>query len=243
MYKTGDLVRCLPDGSLQFLGRLDHQVKVRGFRIEPGEIEAVLGEHPGVREAAVVARIDDGASTPRLVAYVVPAPGSPPPPADLRAFLEPRLPAYMVPAAFVLLDALPRTPSGKVDRLALPAPEALRPAHDRAYVPPRTAAEQTIAVAWQAVLRIDQAGLHDNFFALGGDSLLLAEVHARLQADGHPGVSLIDLFQYPTIAALARRLEGDTGPASRDDVADRARQQQAALERQKTRHPSFRSPD
>jgi amino acid adenylation domain-containing protein len=243
MYKTGDLVRCLPDGSLQFLGRLDHQVKVRGFRIEPGESEAVRGEHPGVREAAVVARTDDGASTPRLVAYVVPAPGSPPPPADLRAFLEPRLPAYMVPAAFVLLDALPRTPSGKVDRLALPAPEALRPAHDRAYVPPRTAAEQTIAAAWQAVLRIDQAGLHDNFFALGGDSLLLAEVHARLQVDGYPGVSLIDLFQYPTIAALARRLEGDTGPASRDDVADRARQQQAALERQKTRHPSFRSPD
>lgn len=242
MYKTGDLARLLPDGALQFLGRLDHQVKVRGFRIEPGEIEAVLGEHPAVREAVVVARSDDREGTTRLVAYVVPGLAQPPITEALRTFLGERLPAYMVPTAFVLREALPRTPSGKVDRQALPAPDLLRPALEVPYVAPRTTLEQTLATIWQAVLRIDQAGLHDNFFSLGGDSLLLAEVHDRLQAAGLTAVSLLDLFQYPTIAALARHLQGEAGPAPHEEAAARAARQQTALEQQKVRHLSLSRP-
>src|SRR5205823_5797689 len=163
LYKTGDLVRYLPEGHLEFLGRLDHQVKVRGFRIELGEIEAYLGGHPGVREVVVLAR-EDSPGEKRLVAYVVGQEGVIPSGSELRGFLKERLPEYMVPSAFVGLPALPLTPNGKVDRRALPAPEGR--GMTEGYVPPCTPTEELLAGIWAEVLRQERVGRHDNFFAL-----------------------------------------------------------------------------
>ncbi|MCA1993256.1 MAG: amino acid adenylation domain-containing protein, partial [Coleofasciculus sp. S288] len=202
LYKTGDLVRYLPNGNIEFLGRIDHQVKVRGFRIELGEIESVLSQHPGVREAVVAAREDEQGSK-RLVAYTVFEPEPTPTITELRRFLEEKLPSYMVPSAFVLLDALPLTLNGKVDRKALPAPEALRPELDVAYVMPQTEAEQAIAKVWQKALKIEKIGIHDNFFELGGHSLLLVQVNSQLRELFNTDLSLIEMFRYPTISALA----------------------------------------
>ncbi|WP_460021945.1 AMP-binding enzyme, partial [Methylobacterium phyllosphaerae] len=176
MYRTGDLARYLPDGNIEFLGRNDDQVKIRGFRIEPGEIEARLAEHAAVREAAVVARGEGSAQ--RLVAYVVAAPeedlaGS------LRAHLSARLPDYMVPAAFVRLDALPLTPNGKLDRRALPDPDVDAYAR-QAYEPPREGIEAVLAGLWQELLGVERVGRHDSFFELGGHSLLAVRLLSRL---------------------------------------------------------------
>jgi amino acid adenylation domain-containing protein len=202
LYKTGDLARYLPDGNIEFLGRIDHQVKVRGFRIELGEIEAVLSQYPRVREAVVAAREDEQGSQ-RLVAYTVFEPEQTPTITELRRFLEKKLPSYMVPSAFVPLDALPLTPNGKVDRKALPAPEVLRPELDVTYVMPQTEAEQAIAKVWQNTLKIEKIGIHDNFFELGGHSLLLVQVNSQLRELFNTDLSLIELFRYPTISALA----------------------------------------
>src|SRR5262249_1713877 len=176
LYKTGDLARYLPDGTIEFLGRLDHQVKVRGFRIELGEIEAVLSQHPVVRAAAVVARGE------RLAAYVVAAPGADVMVSDLLNFLKQRLPQYMIPASFMLLDALPLTPNGKVDRQALPTPDRARPELEEAFVAPRTPAEEVLAGIFSQVLGLNQVGVHDDFFDLGGHSLLATQVISRVQA-------------------------------------------------------------
>src|SRR5205807_1891235 len=180
LYKTGDLARYLPDGNIEFLGRMDHQVKIRGFRIELGEIEAVLGQHPAVREAVVLAR-EDAAGDKRLVAYIVsdqqPAPMS----TELRSFLREKLPDYMVPPAFVLLDALPRTPNGKVDRQALPAPEWASLESAKAFVAPRTPGEELLVGIWAQVPGVEQVGIHDNFFELGGHSLLVTQVISRIR--------------------------------------------------------------
>ena len=212
LYRTGDLARRRPDGALEFLGRLDGQVKIRGFRIEPGEVEAALAALPGVRQAAVVVRepAEDGAGEQsergerrerRLVAYTAgPAPAD-----DLRAALRERLPDYMVPAAFVTLDALPLTPNGKVDRKALPEPE--RQSAPEAYQAPRTPVEEVVAGIWAELLGRERVGADDHFFALGGHSLLAARVTSRLRRAFGVELPVRDLFEAPTVAGLAARVE------------------------------------
>ncbi|MEE8523271.1 MAG: non-ribosomal peptide synthase/polyketide synthase [Thermoanaerobaculia bacterium] len=199
LYRTGDLVRHLADGNLEFLGRVDHQVKIRGFRIEPGEIEATLCRHPAVREAIVVKR-QDRTGNDRLVGYLVAAEGLQP--EELRAFAMERLPKPMIPAVFVILDALPRTPHGKVDRKRLPEPGDERPDLAGRYVPPRTPAEQTLVEVWAEVLGIERIGTEDNFFELGGDSILSIQVISRAKRRGLP-LHPQQIFQHPTVAALA----------------------------------------
>ncbi|MCG8349646.1 MAG: condensation domain-containing protein, partial [Chloroflexales bacterium] len=207
LYKTGDLVRYRPDGTIEFLGRADDQVKLRGFRIELGEIEAVLAQHPFVREATVIVR-EDAPGAKRLAAYIVTSDeframdSAQPAVAVFRQWVQQKLPDYMVPAAFVLLAALPLTPNGKVDRKALPAPDAVRSDLDDAYVVPATPAEETLAQIWSEVLGVKQVGIHDNFFVLGGDSILSIQVISRANQAGLQ-LSPKLLFQYPTIAELA----------------------------------------
>ncbi|MDZ7268842.1 MAG: amino acid adenylation domain-containing protein [candidate division KSB1 bacterium] len=206
LYKTGDVVRWLPDGRLEFLGRIDDQVKLRGFRIELGEIEATLSQHPAVQEAVVLVREETGtdgaAGSKRLVAYVVPAGETEPAVGDLRQFLKERLPEYMVPAVFVTLPALPRLPNGKIDRRNLPAPTDERPELAEGWVAPRNEVEARLAEIWQQVLGVKQIGVHDNFFELGGDSILSIQVIARARQAGLP-LTPRQLFQNPTIAGLA----------------------------------------
>lgn len=200
-YRTGDLVRHRSDGALEFLGRIDDQVKVRGYRVEPGEVEAALLALPGVGRTAVTVRGDV------LVAYVVPAPDGPAPgPVSLRGDLAAVLPPHAVPHAFVLLDALPLTPNGKLDRAALPAPDV--PAAARApFEPPRTEGEELVAEVWCEVLGVDGIGAHDDFFALGGHSLLATRVIARIRAAIDVAVPLRALFTHRTVAAFAEAVE------------------------------------
>jgi non-ribosomal peptide synthase protein (TIGR01720 family) len=202
MYRTGDLARWLPAGVLECLGRLDAQVKLRGFRIELGEIEVALADHPGVREAVALVR-EDAPGEKRLVAYVVAADREAPPSvAALRAHLKDRLPEYMVPAAFAQMDALPLTPNGKVDRKALLAQGGAGAlAHD-VYVAPREPAEEILVRIWQTMLRVERVGVHDNFFALGGDSILSIQLVARATREGIH-LTPRQVFQHQTIADLA----------------------------------------
>ncbi len=206
LYRTGDLVRWLPSGELEFLGRTDRQVKVRGFRVELGEIEAALAEHPAVREAAVLAR-EDRPGERRLVAYVAPHAGRDAALGELRAFLERRLPEHMVPVAFVTLDALPLNSSGKVERRALPAPDASRPALAAAYTAPGTAAEEGVAAIWCEVLGLERVGIHDDFYELGGHSLLLPRVMHQLRRDFKVEIPLRTLAEETTVARLALTVE------------------------------------
>ena len=202
LYKTGDLARYRADGSLEFLGRLDQQVKLRGYRIELGEIEALLSQHPAVRECLVLLR-EEAPSDKRLVAYLLPADSEARPPvSELRAHLQAKLPQYMVPTAFVEVQAWPLTPNGKIDRRALPAPERVRPQQGRAFEEPMTAAEHLLADIWSQLLGLDKVGIHDNFFELGGDSILGLRVIARANEMGLHFTPK-QLFQYQTIAQLA----------------------------------------
>ena len=202
MYKTGDLARYLPDGNIEFLGRADHQVKIRGFRIELGEIEAVLGQHPAVRDAAVLAR-EDAPGEKRLVAYVVAESTAD----ELRRFLKDKLPDHMVPALFVLLDTMPLLSNGKVDWRALPAPDRARPELDKAFVAPRTPAEELLAQIWAQLLDIERVGIHDNFFDLGGHSLLATQLVSRVREAFRAEIPLRRLFEVPTVAGLAESIE------------------------------------
>jgi amino acid adenylation domain-containing protein len=202
LYKSGDRARFLADGSIDFLGRVDAQVKLRGFRLEPGEIETVLAQHPSVGECVVMLRRDPGIAD-RLVAYVTPSGASTPAVADLRKFLAQQLPEYMVPAVFTVLDALPLTPNGKVDRSALPAPDAERRDDAATYTPPRNPVEEIIAATWAEVLRLPQVGIHDNFFEIGGHSLLATQVASRLRERLDAAFPLRLVFEYPTVAGLA----------------------------------------
>ncbi len=215
LYKTGDLVRYRPDGNIEFLGRIDHQVKVRGFRIELGEIEARLGQHPALRESVVVAR-EDVPGDRRLVAYVVSAKEDAPTVGELRNFLRQTLPEYMVPSVFVYLEALPLSPSGKVNRRALPAPEGLRPELEREYVAPRTPTEEKMAAICAELLGTDQIGIYDNFFELGGHSLLAAQFISRVRDAFHVELPLRSLFENPTVADLARQVEAAGEAAQKD---------------------------
>jgi len=215
-YRTGDLARYLPDGNLEFLGRLDHQVKIRGFRIELGEIEAVLGQHPAVREVVVVTRPPAAGRRPeaehrtpntdpqRLVAYVVA--GEALVASKLRAFLAKKLPNHMVPQFFMFLDELPLTPNGKLDRKALPEPEGMRTDLEQAYIAPRTETEELLTAIWGNVLGLDEIGVHDNFFELGGHSLLATQVISRVNGAFGVTVPLRDLFEAPTVAESAGRI-------------------------------------
>ncbi len=200
MYRTGDRARWRADGVVEFLGRVDTQVKIRGFRIEPGEIEAALEAHPDVREAVVLVR-EDVPGERRLVAYVVGAPAG----LDLRAYLAERLPPFMLPSAVVMLDALPLTANGKTDRRALPAPELAADA----YVAPRTPVEEVLAGIWEEVLRVERVGADDDFFQLGGHSLLATRVISRVRTALSVEVPLRALFEAPTVAGLAARVEAE----------------------------------
>jgi thioesterase domain-containing protein/acyl carrier protein len=199
-------VRYLPDGNIEYLGRLDHQVKIRGFRIELGEIEVALSQHPGVREAVVVAR-EDAPGQKRLVAYVVGREAMPES-SDLRGFLKEKLPEYMVPSAFVALKALPLTPNGKVDRKALPAPQG-RPELEEGYVAPRTPTEEVLSRIWAQVLRLDRVGVHDNFFELGGHSLLAVRLFSQIEKSFDRHLPLATIFQGPTVGQLASLLQDE----------------------------------
>jgi len=202
LYKTGDLARYLGDGNIEFLGRIDHQVKVRGYRIELGEIESVLNEHADVSESVVVAREDEPGDQ-RLVAYLVGRESETPSISELRGFLKEKLPEYMVPTAFVVLEKLLLTPSGKVDRRALPAPERSRLDLEDKYQPPRTPIEEMLAAIWADILGLEQVGIRDNFFELGGHSLIATRVMARVSDTFDTRVLLRDFFERPTVAELA----------------------------------------
>ncbi|HEV7657713.1 MAG TPA: non-ribosomal peptide synthetase [Mycobacteriales bacterium] len=214
LYRTGDRVRWRANGELEFLGRTDGQVKLRGFRIEPGEVAAVLAALPGVRDALALVR--EHAGDRRLVAWAVAEPGiDPPSPAALRAELKRRLPEYMVPSAVVMMDDFPRTPNGKVDHAALPLPDTDA---GEAFVAPRGELEARIAGVWREVLGRGAVGVDDNFFELGGHSLLLVRLHERLRAALEIDVTLVDLFQFPTVAALSAHIE-EQGKTARGEPA------------------------
>ncbi|HVR96679.1 MAG TPA: amino acid adenylation domain-containing protein [Thermoanaerobaculia bacterium] len=232
LYRTGDLVRHRPDGSLEFGGRVDDQVKVRGVRVEPGEVEAVLASHPAVREAVVAARA--GQAGPRLLAWVVPQPGQSPTVSELRGFLRERLPEPMLPAAFVTLEALPLLPNGKVDRRALPEPGNERPTLAAEYAAPEGEMEHAIAGIWRDLLGVDRVGRNDNFFELGGHSLLLVQANQRLREALGREVPVVDLFRFPTVGQLAAHLAGQAeATVSVQKVEEVTGRQRQALARQR----------
>ncbi len=213
LYRTGDLTCYLPDGKIEFLGRIDDQVKIRGFRVEPGEIEALLAQHPAIVQVVVVARQDeqDQASSAvgagkRLVAYLVAGAEGAPTDQELRTFLKQQLPDYMVPSAFVTLDAFPLTPNEKIDRAALPPPDWTKRDVEEAFVAPQTAVEESIARIWADVLGLEQVGVHDSFFELGGHSLLATQVMSRIHGVFQVQLPLRALFEAPTVAELSKVL-------------------------------------
>ncbi|WP_199317731.1 non-ribosomal peptide synthetase [Richelia sinica] len=211
IYKTGDLGRWLPDGNIEFFGRIDHQVKIRGFRIELGEIEALLSQHPAVRENVVVVR-EDQPDDKHLVAYIVPQSDDSSLLSEvipqLRQFLKERLPEYMLPSTFMLMESLPLTPSGKVDRKALPAPDTSSCPLAVNFVPPRTPTEQIVADIWADILRRESVGIDHNFFDLGGHSLLATQVISRLREAFKVDLPLRSLFENPTVKTLVEQIEG-----------------------------------
>jgi acyl carrier protein len=210
LYRTGDLSRYLPDGQIEYLGRADGQLKIRGYRVEPGEVEAVLAAETWVREAVVLARAGAG-GVKQLVAYVVAEEGQSRSASELRAALASKLPEYMVPGAFMLLEKLPLTSNGKVDRRALPEPDGQRPDVAARYIAPRTAAEELVAKIWSEVLGVEQVGVEDNFFELGGHSLLATQVMSRLRKNFRVELPLRQLFQSPTVTGLVESMAGEWG--------------------------------
>jgi acyl-coenzyme A synthetase/AMP-(fatty) acid ligase len=233
IYKTGDLVRWREDGVVEFLGRTDFQVKIRGYRIELGEIESALGRIAGVREAVVVAR-EDTPGDQRLVAYVVPDGATPPDAAQLRDQLRAVLPEPMVPSAFVVLDALPLTPNGKVDRRALPAPEPAshRPKTD--FVAPDGALQRTVAELWLETLGLKQVGVDDNFFEIGGHSLLVVRLHRQLREKlPDHSVAITDLYRFPTIRSFTESLTSGGKDERLQATAERAARRRDALARRR----------
>lgn len=212
LYKTGDLARRLQDGDLEYLGRADNQVQVRGFRVEPGEVEAVLAAHPDVSHAVVVAR-GAASSHSELVAYIVPAAGRQPGPGTLRAFVAEQLPEYMIPSAFVTVKAMPLTASGKIDRGQLPDPPKQRPELGQAYAAPRTDLEKFLAQLWSQVLELDCIGIHDRFFELGGTSIKAAQLISHVQKELGEFIYVVAVFDAPSIAEFAAFLQREYAPA------------------------------
>jgi natural product biosynthesis luciferase-like monooxygenase protein len=230
MYRTGDLARYRDDGVIDFLGRVDFQVKVRGYRIELGEIEAHIGQDDAVREVVVVAR-EDVAGDKRLVAYMVAESGKTVDIEALRTRLREQLPDYMVPASFVVLDKFPLTPNAKVDRKALPAPDKVQARTTAEYVAPAGELEQSIAKVWTEILNVSKVGMDDNFFDLGGHSLLTVQIHRQLKDVVGKPLALTDLFRFPTIRTLVDFLQGDGGSEAMEKSKDRAEARKAALSR------------
>ncbi len=202
LYQTGDLARYLPDGHIEFLGRLDHQVKIRGLRIELGEIESAICSHPAVKEVVVMAH-EDKPDDKRLIAYVIAAEAARPTHSEFLSYLREKLPEYMIPAVFAWIEEWPLMTNGKVDRRRLTIPDEARPDLATEYVAPRTEVEQVVASIWQQVLQVEKVGLHDNFFDLGGHSLRMLQVNGKLREAFHQDISMIEMFQYPTVDALA----------------------------------------
>ena len=204
LYKTGDLVRYLPNGHIEYQGRIDQQVKIRGFRIELGEIEAALAKFPGVREAVVAAR-EDAPGEKRLVAYLIAKKEELPEKSQLHRLLRDALPEYMCPSAFVTLDRFPLTPNGKVDRQALPRPEFR--SDQAGFVPPVSATEKALATIWEKIIEIKQVGLRDNFFELGGHSIMGVRLIDKVNRTFNGSVAIADLFRNPTVEQLARAID------------------------------------
>src|SRR5690606_27083278 len=238
MYRTGDLVRYLPDGNLEFLGRMDHQVKVRGFRVELGEIEAVLSAHPRVREAVVAVR-EDAPGDRQLVAYIVPVRGAQLMGDDLREYLLAKLPAYMVPAAFVTLDELPLGPSGKVDRRALPVTTGNHGWAQQELVALRTPLERELARMWAGVLGVEKVGIHTSFFDLGGHSLLASQLIARVEGCFHIDLPVRRLFERPTVAGLAEVITQRMAEDEADDELEALLRELEALPEEEVKHLLF----
>ncbi len=233
LYKTGDLARYLPDGNIEYIGRIDGQVKIRGFRIELGEIETALAKHRAVKQAVVLAR-EDAPGDKRLVAYIAANPEEKLAIADLRRYLQGQLPDYMVPAVFVNVEAMPKTPSGKIDRRALPAPDSQRQEQSQSYAAPQSELERLLAGVWSKLLKLDRVGIHDNFFEIGGNSLMTLQVAVQVRALVDTDLPVVKLFQHPTIAQLANYLnEGKSANPSNNKFQDRADRQKAAFKRQK----------
>lgn len=233
LYKTGDLARYLPDGNIEFLGRIDNQVKIRGFRIELGEIEAVLSQHPAVRETVVIAD-EEIAGDKQLVAYIVPNQEQIPTQSAqklaslLRQFLKEKLPEYMVPKAYVILESLPLTPNGKVDRRALKAPDITFDKQD--YIAPRTQVEDLLVEIWAKILGKEQVGIHDNFFELGGHSLLATQLVSRIRDTFKIDLPVRNLFEAPTVEQLAKYIETTSWAASCLDKAGNISQEREEVE-------------
>ncbi len=229
MYRTGDLARFLPDGRIDFMGRIDNQVKLRGFRIELGEIDAVLAQHVAIRQAVVVVR-EDTPGDKRLVAYLT-VHSLAPSVSELRVHLHEKLPEYMIPSLFVFLEELPLTPNGKIDRRALPVPEASRPDLITSYVAPQTETERAIAQIWQEALKVERVGIDDNFFELGGHSLLVVQIHQQIGEQFPADLTIAQMFQYPTVRTLAQYLSRSPSqtPQIRKDALDRAAMQREAI--------------
>jgi amino acid adenylation domain-containing protein len=227
LYKTGDLAWYLPDGDIQYLGRIDDQVKIRGFRVELGEIKSALEAHAGVRACVVIARTNPNtaeAAETQILAYIIPKLDVVLDITELRAFLRQTLPDYMIPAAFITLAALPLTLNGKIDRRALPMPEADHPRLNEVFIEPRHNMEKRIAHIWKEVLRLDRVGIHDNFFELGGHSLLMVRIRGKLEEAFGRSLSMAEMFQCPTIHTLSQQLCRD------DDEATAMPPSQEALE-------------
>ncbi|MEM7363335.1 MAG: MupA/Atu3671 family FMN-dependent luciferase-like monooxygenase [Pseudomonadota bacterium] len=227
LYWTGDLARFRSDGVIEFLGRIDHQVKIRGYRIELGEIESQLSKHPMVREAVLLLR-EDNPGDQRLVAYVVAATQD----LDVSALkdrLRERLPEYMVPSDFVKLPVMPLTPNGKIDRKQLPSPQGVSQVVAAEYVAPASELESTIAAIWQDTLKLDQVGMNDNFFDLGGHSLLIVRVHQQLKTQVDKPIGLTDLYRFPTIASLTEYLTSDKASEGMKKSTDRAARRRQRL--------------
>ncbi|MHC5897537.1 non-ribosomal peptide synthetase, partial [Nostoc sp.] len=245
LYKTGDLARYLKDGNIEILGRIDRQVKIRGFRVELGEIETILSQNPAVKENVVIAH-EDVPGNKRLIAYVVGDREQVISISELRRFLEGKLPEYMVPSAFVLLETIPLTPNGKVDRRALPITESIRPEIAVDYVMPRNETEQAIATVWQKALNLEKTGIYDNFFELGGHSLLMVQVHRELQEIFGEELSIVELFKFPTIDSLAQHLtqkptEQTSSASKQQKLVNLRSTREAAIKQQKQLRQQHRS--
>jgi acyl carrier protein len=236
MYRTGDLVRYRADGVIDFLGRIDQQVKLRGHRVELGEIEAALMRHETVRQAVVVLRADQP-DDPQLAAYVVPPDGRQIDADALRDYLRQTLPAHMVPAIFVPLAMLPLTPNGKVDRKQLPAPGAHARAAGAGFVAPQAGAEAAIVAIWKDILHTDPIGVDDNFFDFGGHSLQVVQVQNRLRETLGVDVPVLKLFQFPTVRTLAKFIAEEqsagAGDSFHDRIAERTRLRQSTVIRRR----------
>jgi non-ribosomal peptide synthetase component F/methionyl-tRNA formyltransferase/acyl carrier protein len=237
LYRTGDLARYRPDGDIEFLGRIDHQVKIRGYRIELGEIETLLQQHPAVREAVVLSR-EDTPGDNRLVAYIIANQNQKLSSSELRDYMKQKLPEFMVPSHFVALDSFPLTPNRKIDRKALPAPGQVQIESQIPFVPPKNELEQTIANIWQELLNISKVGTNDNFFDLGGHSLLIVRAHRRLQEVIDRKLSITDMFRFPTIRTLTEYLSQDSDYGTQTIIqksADRAKARRGAITRRRQR--------